>query len=312
MDNASRSGTFFALTAFLLWAGGPLYFKLLQSVPAAEILSHRVIWSFLLTVGIILAFNKRAALMAALRSRSSRWALLASTTLIAFNWGIFIWAVNSNYILSASLGYYINPLINILFGMLFFRERLGRVRTLAALLCIAAVLFELIQFGRLPWIALMLASSFGLYGLVRKKLGVDSFTGMALETGLLLPVAFGYLLISTSDTTNLFANTAWTNFLLFASGPVTMVPLMCFAAAANRISLTALGFFQYIAPSGMFLLAVFVYNEPLTPGKLVTFGLIWTALAILTIDSMVQWRRSRIVDAVVPPGAQVERPPHPG
>lgn len=298
MDNSARSGTIFALTAFLLWAGGPIYFKALQSVPAAEILSHRIIWSFLLTLGIILAFNKRAALMTALRSSRSRWALLASTTLIAFNWGVFIWAINNNFILSASLGYYINPLINIFFGMLFFRERLDKVRTLAALLCIAAVLFELIQFGRLPWIALMLATSFGLYGLVRKKLGVDSFTGMALETGILLPIAFGYLLVSTSDTTNLIANSAWTNFLLFAAGPVTMVPLMCFAAAANRISLTALGFFQYIAPSGMFLLAVFIYKEPLTPDKLVTFGLIWTALAILTLDSARKYRRVKTPDGV--------------
>jgi chloramphenicol-sensitive protein RarD len=159
----------------------------------------------------------------------------------------------------------------------------------------AAVVFELVQFGSLPWIALVLACSFAFYGLVRKKLGVDSFTGMALETGLLLPVAMGYLLFTTSPTSDLTANPAWTNLLLFAAGPITMVPLMCFAAAANRISLTALGFFQYIGPTGMFLLAVFVYDEPLSPEKLVTFGLIWTALAILTFDSLYKLRRRRLI-----------------
>ncbi|MFC6671577.1 EamA family transporter RarD [Marinobacterium aestuariivivens] len=292
MDQTAKSGALFAITAYTLWGIAPVYFKLMQSIPATEILAHRVIWSFLLTLGLIWLLKKRAVLMSVLRSRRARWALLASTTLIGVNWGIFIWAVNSNYMLSASLGYYINPLINILLGMLFFRERLDRVRTIAAVLCVAAVLFELVQFGRLPWIALVLATSFGLYGLVRKKLGADSFSGMALETGLMLPLALGYLLWSASPTTDLAANPTWTNALLFLAGPVTMVPLLCFAAAANRISLTALGFFQYIGPSGMFLLAVFVYGEPLSPGKLVTFGLIWTALAILAVDSLVKLRRA--------------------
>ncbi len=295
MDESTRKGTLFALAAYTIWAVMPVYFKLMQSVPAAEILAHRIVWSFVLTLGLIALFRQRDLLMAALRSRRARWALLASTTLIGLNWGVFIWAVNNNYMLSASLGYYINPLINIMLGMIFFRERLDRVRSLAAGLCLVAVAFELIQFGRLPWLALFLATSFGLYGLVRKKLGVDSFTGMALETGLLLPLAIGYWLFSTSPTSDLLANSAWINALLFAAGPVTMVPLLCFAAAANRISLTALGFFQYIAPSGMFLLAVFVYDEVLGPGKLITFGLIWLALAILTVDSLYKLRRRRMI-----------------
>ncbi|GGX63243.1 EamA family transporter RarD [Saccharospirillum salsuginis] len=298
MDQSTKSGALYALTAYGLWAIAPVYFKVMKDIPATEILAHRIIWSFLLTLGLIALFKKRDVLVAALRSPRARWALLASTTLIGFNWGIFIWAVNANYMLSASLGYYINPLINVLFGMLFFRERLDRIRTVAVGLCIVAVTFELVQFGRLPWIALVLATSFGLYGLVRKKLGVDSFTGMALETGLMLPIAAGYLLFSTSPSTDLTGNSALTNLLLFAAGPVTMVPLMCFAAAANRISLTSLGFFQYIAPSGMFLLAVFVYGEPLSPAKLVTFALIWTALGIMTFDSLRKLRKSR--KAVIP------------
>ncbi|NVK44649.1 MAG: EamA family transporter RarD [Oceanospirillaceae bacterium] len=295
MNLTAKSGALLAITAYSLWGIAPVYFKLLQSVPATEILAHRVLWSFVLTLGLIVLLRRRDELMATLRSRRALLALLASTTLIGVNWGIFIWAVNHNYMLSASLGYYINPLINILLGMLFFRERLDRVRTIAALLCVAAVLFELVQFGRLPWIALALATTFGLYGLVRKKIGVSSFTGMALETGIMLPLAAAYLLLINSPTSDLASNPAWINLLLFAAGPVTMVPLMCFAAAANRISLTALGFFQYIGPSGMFLLAVFVYDEPLSPGKLVTFGLIWSALALLTFDSLLKLRRAPVV-----------------
>ncbi len=293
MDESTKKGVFYALTAYTLWGIAPVYFKQMQTIAAPEILAHRIVWSFVLTLGLIALFNKRDVLMTTLRSSRARWALAASTTLIGLNWGVFIWAVNNNYMLDVSLGYYVNPLINILLGMLYFRERLDRVRTIAAVLCLLAVVFEVVQFGRLPWIALIVACSFALYGLVRKKLGIDSFTGMALETGLLLPVAMGYLLFTTSPTSDLLANPAWTNLLLFAAGPITMVPLMCFAAAANRISLTALGFFQYIGPSGMFLLAVFVYDEPLGPEKLVTFGLIWLALVILTLDSLRKLRRRR-------------------
>lgn len=298
MDKTVKSGVFYALTAYGLWAVAPMYFKVMQNVAAPEILAHRVLWSFLLTLGLIILMRKRAVLWATVKSPRARWLLLCSTTIIGFNWGLFIWAVQSGFMLSTSLGYYINPLVNILFGMLFFGERLGKVKTAAALICLAAVAYEVIQFGRLPWIALALGVSFALYGLVRKKLAVDSFTGMAMETGLLLPLAIGYLWFSTSPTTDLFANAGWTNFLLFAAGPVTMVPLMCFAAAANRISMTALGFFQYIAPSGVFLLAVFVYGEELVPEKLVTFGMIWFALIMLSVDTLYRWRRGPKIPVV--------------
>jgi len=293
MDNNTKTGAIYALLAYTIWAIAPMYLKVLREVPAVEILAHRIIWSFLITLVIILLLRRREALFKVLRNRKALWALLASTTLIGFNWGLFIWAVNANYLLSASLGYYINPLMSILLGMIFFAERLDKVRTIAAVLCVSAVVFEVIQFGQLPWISLALAGSFAIYGLVRKKLGVDSFTGMALETGLLLPIALLYLFIMQTPTSNPLHNSLWLNLLLIGAGPVSMTPLMLFAAAANRISLTALGFFQYIAPSGMFLSAVFIYGEPLSPAKLVTFGLIWLALLIISIDSLRQMRRSR-------------------
>ncbi len=293
MDQTTKSGVLLALAAYGSWGIAPIYFKLMQTVPAIEILAHRVVWSFLLTLILIGLLRKRRALTTALRSRRVKLTLLASTVLIGFNWGLFIWSVNSGNLLSASLGYYINPLINIFLGVLFLGERLDRVRTLAASLCAAAVMFEIVRFGSLPWVALGLACSFGLYGLVRKRLAVDSFTGMALETGLLLPLAIGYLLLSSSPSTDLTNNSTSLNLLLLAAGPVTMLPLLCFTAAANRISLTALGFFQYIAPTGMLLLAVFVFGEALSSGTLITFGLIWAALALVSFDSVKRLRSAR-------------------
>jgi chloramphenicol-sensitive protein RarD len=294
MSQQIRQGVFFALAAYGLWAIAPVYFKATSHISPFEILSHRIVWSLLLTLIIIAAIKGRHRLVDALSDARTRWYLLVSTCLIGANWGIFIWAVSTDQMLSASLGYYINPLINIFLGMIFFQERLNPFQTVAAGLCIAAVGFEIWQFGRLPWVALVLATTFGLYGLVRKKIGVDSFTGMALETGFLLPAALIYLVFSTSQTASFLDNSISTNLLLALAGPVTMVPLLCFAAAANRISLTALGFFQYIGPSGMFLLAVFVYGEPLSLSKLVTFAIIWTALLILVIDSVRNLRRPNL------------------
>ena len=286
MERHKKQGVILALAAYGLWAIAPIYFKWIKHIGAFEILAHRVLWSLLLTLIIILFTKRLPALVAALLSRKIRIYLFASTCLIGINWGIFIWAVNSNHLLSASLGYYINPLVNIFLGMIFFAERLGRVQKLAALLCIGAVSFEIWQFGKLPWIALILAVSFGLYGLVRKKLAVDSFVGMALETGLLLPLAVGYLLLSGTNSLTFDNASVLSLGQLFLAGPITMIPLLCFAAAANRISLTALGFFQYLGPTGMLLLAVYVYGEPLTPEKLTTFTIIWFALALLIGENL--------------------------
>ncbi|MFT5083728.1 MAG: chloramphenicol-sensitive protein RarD [Lentisphaeria bacterium] len=283
--NSSIQGVVFAVSAYSLWAVAPIYFKALGHVGAIEILAHRVIWSLLLTGLIIVVIGQGQKIRAVLKTPITLAGLALSTCLIAINWGLFIWLVTNNQLLSASLGYYINPLVSIVLGMFFFNEKLGRVRLIAASLCLLAVIFEFIQFGRIPIIALGLALSFGVYGLIRKKLGVDSFTGMLVETGALFPFALGYLFWLNSTSHSVITDSSLTNFLLLMAGPVTMVPLLCFAAAANRISLMALGFFQYIGPSGMFLLAVFVFGETFVPAKLVTFGLIWCALGLLSWDS---------------------------
>lgn len=293
MQTSSKSGIIYALTAFTLWAIAPIYFKEMSFVPATEVLAHRVIWSCVIVLVLIILLRYTDALKRVLSSPKTLMAMLISTLLIGLNWGTFIWAVQNNKMLSASLGYYINPLISILLGVIFFKDKLDKVRKAAVVLCFCAVVFEVIQFGSLPWIALILAITFGFYGLVRKKIAVDSFTGMAIETAIMLPLALAYLVLSPSPSANMFENSASVNWLLFAAGPVTMVPLMCFAAAANRVSMVTLGFFQYIGPTGMFFLAVFLYDEPLSPEKLTTFVLIWSALAMLIIDSVNKIRKNR-------------------
>ncbi|MGB7392163.1 EamA family transporter RarD [Marinomonas sp.] len=293
MPQSSQSGIFYALTAFTLWAIAPMYFKFMAFIPTTEILAHRVIWSCLIVLILIVGMSKTDKLKQVFSAKKTLLAMLLSTLLIGANWGTFIWAISHNQLLSASLGYYINPLISIMLGMIFFKEKLDPVRKAAVALCFAAVAFEVIQFGSLPWVALSLALTFGFYGLVRKKVAIDSFTGMAVETLLMLPVALIYMFTVHTSTSNMLANPSLTNWLLFAAGPITMVPLMCFAAAANRVSMITLGFFQYIGPSGMFLLAVFLYDEPLSPEKLITFSLIWGALALLIFNSIRQLRNTR-------------------
>lgn len=298
MDQSTKTGIFYGLTAYVWWAIAPIYFKVVSDIGALDILAHRVIWSCVIVMLLIAAMGKVNALISVIRSPRKLLALCASTALIAVNWGTFIYAINSNQMLSASLGYYINPLVSIIIGMAFFQDKLDRPRKLAAALCVVAVIFEITQFGRLPWISLVLAVSFGLYGLVRKKLAVDSFTGMALETGLMLPLAALQLLWSSDPQSNMLNNDWTMNLLLVAAGPVTMVPLMLFAAAANRVSLITLGFFQYIGPSGMFILAVFVYGEAFSSEKLITFALIWSALVILIVDSIYKLRKRPDVTAL--------------
>lgn len=293
MNPIQKQGVYFAFSAYSLWALAPVYFKWVGHIPAVVILAHRVIWALIFTLLIIIFTHRWSTLTQTVKKPSTLAFLALSTCLIGINWGVFIWAVNENKMLSASLGYYINPLINIVLGMIFFAERLNHIKKIAAAMCTAAVFFEIVQFGQLPWIALCLAISFGLYGLIRKKLAIDSLVGMALETGLLFPVAIGYLLLSDHPSSAFFGEDRSSLAQLILAGPVTMVPLLFFAAAANRITLTALGFFQYIGPSGMFLLAIFAYGEPISSEKMVTFSIIWAALALLVFDSIRQLKRQK-------------------
>ncbi len=294
LSREQKIGGSFAVSAYTLWGIAPLYFKQLDFVPAMEILLHRIVWSFLLLALILTALQQWPKVQAVLRQPKLLAAMLGTALLLAGNWGLFIWAVNNGHMLDASLGYYINPLLNVLFGMLFLGERLRKLQWTAVVLAAIGVVFQLITYGSLPWIALVLAGSFALYGLFRKKLAVDAISGLFVESLLLLPLALWYWYsIADSSASNLVANSLSLNLTLMAAGIVTTIPLLCFIAAARRLQLSTMGFFQYIGPSFMFVFGVFLYQEPLASERLLTFGLIWTALLVYSLDTFWQLRQGR-------------------
>jgi chloramphenicol-sensitive protein RarD len=290
----TRQGIFFALAAYFMWGIAPAYFKLIQQVPADEILTHRIIWSFFFMLALISLGRSWPKVRAACQNRKRLLLLAVTALLIGGNWLLFIWAVNNHHMLEASLGYFINPLVNVLLGMLFLGERFRRMQWVAVVLAFTGVLVQLWQFGSLPIIGLGLAFSFAFYGLLRKKIAIDAQTGMLIETLWLLPVAAAYLfLFADSPTSHLSANPWSLNLLLVAAGIVTTVPLLCFTAAATRLRLSTLGFFQYLGPTLMFLLAVTFYGETIGQDKLVTFGFIWAALILFTLDALYTQRKLR-------------------
>ncbi|AGE16005.1 EamA family transporter RarD [Serratia marcescens] len=290
----TRQGIFFALAAYFMWGIAPAYFKLIQQVSADEILTHRIIWSFFFMLALITLGRNWPKVRAACQNRKRLLLLAVTALLIGGNWLLFIWAVNNHHMLEASLGYFINPLVNVLLGMLFLGERFRRMQWVAVALAFTGVLVQLWQFGSLPIIGLGLAFSFAFYGLLRKKIAIDAQTGMLIETLWLLPVAAGYLfLFADSPTSHLSANPWSLNLLLVAAGIVTTVPLLCFTAAATRLRLSTLGFFQYLGPTLMFLLAVTFYGETVGQDKLVTFGFIWAALILFTLDALYTQRKLR-------------------
>ncbi|CAI1124741.1 EamA family transporter RarD [Serratia quinivorans] len=290
----TRQGIFFALAAYFIWGIAPAYFKLIQQVPADEILTHRVIWSFFFMLALITLGRNWSQVRAACHDRKRLLLLAVTALLIGGNWLLFIWAVNNHHMLEASLGYFINPLVNVLLGMLFLGERFRRMQWLAVALAFAGVLIQLWQFGSLPIIGLGLAFSFAFYGLLRKKIAIDAQTGMLIETLWLLPVAAAYLFLFADSPTSHLGTNAWSlNLLLVAAGIVTTIPLLFFTAAATRLRLSTLGFFQYLGPTLMFLLAVTFYGETVGQDKLVTFGFIWAALLLFILDALYTQRKLR-------------------
>ena len=286
LNREQKIGGIFAASAYTLWGIAPLYFKNIDFVPALEILLHRIVWSFLLLAVILTVMKQWSSVQAVFQKPKLLAAMLGTALLLAGNWGLFIWAVNNEHMLEASLGYYINPLLNILLGMLFLGERLRKLQWAAVALALTGVLIQLAYFGSLPWVALVLASSFALYGLFRKKLAVEALSGLFVESLLLMPLALLYWSqFADSGSANMLQNSFSLNLWLVAAGVVTTVPLLCFIAAARRLQLSTMGFFQYIGPSFMFVFGVFLYNEPLDPSKLVTFAFIWTALLVYSMDA---------------------------
>lgn len=282
-----NNGLINAIIAYIMWGVLPLYWKLFNDVPAGEILSHRVVWSFVF-MGILVAIQRRWSDVKRIwTSRSLLLPLTASGLLIAINWLIFIWAVNNGHVVETSLGYYLNPLLNVLLAVVFLHEKPNRGQWLAIAIAAVAVLIIAIDYGRFPWIAISLAASFGLYGLAKKKIKQDASVGLLSETAIVLPLALGYwIYLGFAGQT-----TAWTLpptmfFELLLSGVVTALPLLFFARAAARMSLSTLGFVQYIGPTIMLILSIFVFKESVSPVLLGGFALIWTALIVYAAASM--------------------------
>jgi chloramphenicol-sensitive protein RarD len=280
----NQSGYVYTLQAFIVWGLLPLYWKQLKALPAFEVLMHRIWWS-LVFILLILLIQKRAHLLPLLRSRKTLLTLTITALLVGSNWGLYIYAVNANFLVEASLGYYITPLVNIALGMIILRERLDRLKLLALLFALIGVLYLSIDFGQVPWIALYLAFSFGLYGLLKKTSGIEPLPALAIETLIIAPIAFIWIIWGYfSGEGALFRVSIKLDLLLIVAGVATTMPLYWFAQGARKIPLSSVGFMQYIAPTIMLFLGIFIYNEAFPIGKIIAFSFIWLALLIYTLS----------------------------
>jgi chloramphenicol-sensitive protein RarD len=291
-----RRGTALGLAAYLAWGLFPLYWPLLEPAGAIEILAHRVLWSLVLVMALLAITHGSLASLP--RDRRSLALLSAAAVLIAVNWGVYIWGVNSHHVVETSLGYFVNPLVSVGLGVLALGERLRPVQWSAVGLATAGVVVLAVDAGRVPWIALSLAASFGTYGLVKKVVGVPPIEGLVVETAVLAPFAVGYVAIGGAlGATTFGSHGADHALLLVSAGIVTALPLLAFAGAAARVPLTRLGLMQYLTPTMQFLIGVLVRHEPLPPGRLAGFVLVWIALAVFTIDTATHHRRQLAVAA---------------
>lgn len=281
-----KLGPIYALLAYSTWGLLPIYWKLFDATPAVEVLSHRMIWSAVFLCGILVVQRRLSDLLALLRSPRRVLVLLLTASLLSFNWGLYIYGVNSDRVVEASLGYYINPLVTVLLGFVFLKERLHRGQQVAVALAVVGVGYFVWQLGTVPWIALALAISFAFYGLLRKVVAVAPLVGLAVETLLITPITLlfvGWLGVTGHG----HFGGSWPITLLFVgAGVTTSMPLLWFNNAAKRLKLATLGFFQYLAPSLSLLLGVFVYGEPFTSVHVVTFGCIWAALLLYSVTAL--------------------------
>lgn len=289
-DETTR-GVLCAFAAFSFWGMIPAFYKLLGHVSPAEIVAHRVVWTVVLSLIILAALGRLGHYIAIWRDRRTLGRLVLTASLIAGNWLVFLWAVTHDHVLETSMGYFINPLFSVLLGVVVLRERLRPGQAFAVGLAAVGVGYLIVNHGTVPWVALVLPFTFGLYGLIRKQTNVDSLSGLATETTLVFPVALAYAVwIGLRPEGHFGPTKGIDNLYLVLNGPVTIFPLTMFAMAARRINLSTVGFIQYLAPSLTFLLAVFAFHEPFDRVKLVTFVCIWVSLLIYTLEG-VRWSR---------------------
>lgn len=288
------AGVLAAAGAYILWGILPAYWKLLGEVPAYEILSHRMIWSLLLTFGLVVLLGRRAAFLKAARERKNLVTFSTTALLLAVNWLLYIWAVNAGFIVEASLGYFINPLINVVFGVIFFGERLRLMQSVAIVFAVLGVLYLTFYYGQFPWIALVLAITFAIYGLLHKKNSLGSLEGLCLETAVFFIPTLVFLLGLEYARGGAFGHIGMAGSLLLAgAGVITTVPLLLFGYAAHRIPLSTLGLLQYLAPSINLVIGVFVFGEDFSRQRMIGFALIWVGLVLYVAENMVSRLRAQ-------------------
>nr|MBP3724604.1 EamA family transporter RarD [Campylobacter sp.] len=288
--NNHQKGLALALATFIMWGIFPIYFKSIEHVGALQVLSHRIIWSFFLLFLFLYFFKKLKNVKRLLKIKKVTLNLLLTGLLISSNWGIYIYAVNLNHILEASLGYFINPLFSILLGAIFLKEKLNLAAKISIFIVFIAIFVQIYALGRLPFVSLILPFSFALYGLIRKKLSVPSFEGLFIETMLILPFALIFLTYLGLNGMSEFKPNL-NGILLFFSGLVTILPLLTFTASTKFLPLSTIGFMQYISPSLSMMVAVFIYGEELSLYKIISFALIWTSLLIVAINGIKHERK---------------------
>jgi chloramphenicol-sensitive protein RarD len=275
-----------------MWGLFPLYWTLLQPAGSIEILAHRVFWSLIVMAALVVIFRRRSQFRAIVADRRTRWILVIAALVIALNWGGYIWGVNNGHVVETSLGYFINPLVTVLMGVFIIGERLRALQWVAMGIAAVAVLALTLELGRPPWVALLLAFSFGSYGLAKKKANAGAVESLALETLVIAPVALGYILFLGSQGQSTFGTEGGAHALLLVStGLITAVPLICFGAAATRVSMTTIGLLQYLAPTIQFALGVFFFDEAMPPARLAGYCLVWVALVIFTFEAVTHRRR---------------------
>jgi chloramphenicol-sensitive protein RarD len=288
----SRRGFLLGAAAYGMWGLFPLYWTLLDPAGSIEILAHRVFWSLIVMAALVVLFRRRSQFRAIVADRRTRSILMLAAVVISINWGGYIWGVNNGHVVETSLGYFINPLVTVLMGVFIIGERLRRLQWVAMGIAAVAVVALTLELGRPPWVALLLAFSFGSYGLAKKKANAGAVESLALETLVMAPVALGYIVFLGSQGHSTFGTDGPGHALLLVStGAITAVPLICFGAAATRVSMTTIGLLQYLAPTLQFALGVFFFDEAMPPVRLAGYCLVWLALVIFTFEAVTHRRR---------------------
>lgn len=287
MRDEKSVGVIYAVAAYTLWGILPIYWKLINSVFSIEILSNRIVWAFVFTVVIVAVTKQWEELKGIAKDKKQIFYIFIASILIAVNWGLYIWAVNSDRIVDSSLGYYINPLFAVALGVLIFKEKLSYWQGIALFIASIGVIIKTLQYGKIPWISLGLAISFGLYGAIKKSVRANSIVGLTLETTMLTPLAAAYIASREISGLGAFGREgAVVIILLIGSGIVTAIPLLLFASGAKRLPMSVIGFTQYISPTISLIIGIFMYNESFTAVDMVAFGFIWAALAIYSFSQM--------------------------